>query len=100
MFKKSKINNNARIVAGYFWNWIKDGKNYLNIHDIKIDDFEISCNLGSSSTWAIDPESVNEAGCIHKCQRLEFDYIGVIIGNDLRYDNGIIIDFTKRAKTD
>ena len=60
----------------------------------------MSWNLGSSSTWAIDPESVNEVGCIHTCQGLEFDYVGVIIGEDLRYDDGIITDFTKRASTD
>lgn len=60
----------------------------------------MSWNLGSSSTWAIDPESVHEIGCIHTCQGLEFDYVGVIIGEDLRYSDGIITDFTKRARTD
>lgn len=98
--EKNKINNKSRMVAGYCWDWIKDGKNYSNIHDIKIDDFEISWNLRSSSTWAIDPESVNEAGCIHTCQGLEFEYVGVLIGDDLRYEDGIVTDFTKRAKTD
>lgn len=100
IIEKNNINNKSRIVAGYCWDWIKDGKNSSDIHDIKIDDFEISWNLGSSSTWAIDPESVNEAGCIHTCQGLEFDYVGVIIGNDLRYDDRIVTDFTKRARTD
>ena len=61
----------------------------------------MSWNLGNSSTWAIDPESINEAGCIHTCQGLEFDYVGVIIGDDLRYeDDHIVTDYTKRAKTD
>ena len=41
-----------------------------------------------------------EIGCIHTSQGLEFDYVGVIIGNDLRYEEGIITDFTKRAITD
>ena len=50
---------------------------------------------------AIAAESVDEAGCIHTCQGLEFDYIGVIIGDDLRYEDGkVITDYTKRAKTD
>ena len=88
------------MVAGYCWNWIKEGKNNSDYHDIKIGDFEMSWNLGSSNTWAIDPDSVNEIGCIHTCQGLEFDYVGVIIGDDLRYENGIITDFTKRARTD
>lgn len=99
--KLNEKNNKSRLVAGYCWNWISDGKNKSDIHDIVIDDFEISWNLGNSSTWAIDSNSVNEAGCIHTCQGLEFDYVGVIIGDDLRYENGhIITDYTKRAKTD
>lgn len=61
----------------------------------------MSWNLGNSSTWAIDKESVNEVWCIHTCQGLEFDYVGVIIGDDIRYEDGhIITDYTKRAKTD
>lgn len=100
ILEKNKINNKSRMVAGYCWNWIKEGKNDSHIHDIQIDDFGMSWNLGSSSTWAIDPESVNEIGCIHTCQGLEFDYVGVIIGEDMRYDDGIVTDFTKRARTD
>lgn len=100
ILEKNKINNKSRMVAGYCWNWIKEGKNDSHIHDIQIDDFEMSWNLGSSSTWSIDPESVNEIGCIHTCQGLEFDYVGVIIGEDMRYDDGIVTDFTKRARTD
>lgn len=51
--------------------------------------------------FAIDENSVNEVGCIHTAQGLEFDYVGVIIGDDLRYEEEhIVTDFTKRAKTD
>ncbi len=40
-------------------------------------------------------------GCIHTSQGLEFDYVGVIIGDDMRFENGrVITDYTKRAKTD
>ena len=101
--EKNKINNKSRIVAGYCWNWISEGKNNSNVHDIQIPEynFEMSWNLGNSTTWAIDSESINEVGCIHTCQGLEFDYIGVIIGDDLRYENNhIVTDYTKRAKTD
>jgi DUF2075 family protein len=101
--EKNKIDNKSRMVAGYCWNWITEGKNNSNIHDIEFPEynFGMSWNLGSSSTWAIDPTSVNEIGCIHTCQGLEFDYIGVIIGPDLRYEDGhIITDYSKRAKTD
>lgn len=101
--EKNKENNKSRMVAGYCWNWISEGKNNTNIHDIVIPEynFEMSWNLGNSQTWAIDPLSVNEIGCIHTCQGLEFDYVGVIIGDDMRYEDGrIVTDYTKRAKTD
>ena len=99
---KNRISKNkARILAGYCWDWKKEGVNDTSVHDIIIDDFEISWNLKNTTTFAIDDDSINEAGCIHTSQGLEFDYVGVIIGNDMRYENGkIITDFTKRAKTD
>ncbi len=101
IIEKNLVNNKARLLAGYCWKWISSGKNDTNIHDIVIDDFSMSWNLGNSSTWAIDENSVNEVGCIHTCQGLEFDYVGVIIGDDLRIEDGkIITDFTKRATTD
>lgn len=103
IFEKNKINNKARLLAGYCWDWIKDGKNKSDVYDITIPEynFAMSWNLGNSQTWAIDPNSVNEIGCIHTAQGLEFDYVGVIIGNDLRYENNkIVTDVTERAKTD
>ena len=61
----------------------------------------MSWNLGNSDSWAIDPDSVNEVGCIHTSQGLEFDYVGVIIGDDLIYEEDEVkTDYTKRAKTD
>ena len=100
IFEKN-TDNNARLLAGYCWNWIKEGKNDSDVHDIVIDDFSMSWNLGNSDTWAIDEDSVNEIGCIHTSQGLEFDYVGVIIGEDLRYDGEhIVTDFNERARTD
>jgi len=99
--EKNAAENKSRIVAGYCWNWISNGKNRSDVHDIVIGNFGMSWNLGSTTTWAIDETSVSEIGCIHTCQGLEFDYIGVIIGDDLRYENGkVITDPVKRAKTD
>ncbi|URM33139.1 DUF2075 domain-containing protein [Cytobacillus firmus] len=98
----NKINNKSRLLAGYCWEWPSDGRYDTKHKDISIPEhkFEISWNL-SDSIWAIDPNSVNEAGCIHTSQGLEFDYVGVLIGPDLRYENGqVITDYTKRAKTD
>lgn len=103
ILKKNMANNRSRMVAGYCWNWISEGKNDSRVHDITIPEFDfgMSWNLGNSATWAIDPDSIMEVGCIHTCQGLEFDYIGVIIGDDIRcIDGRIVTDFTKRAKTD
>ena len=78
-------------------------KKKSDIYDITIPEFNfaMSRNLENSTTWAIDQNSVNEIGCIHTAQGLEFDYAGVIIGNDLRYENDkVITDFKERAKTD
>lgn len=102
--EKNKINNKSRIVAGYCWEW-PTGKtrNDSNFHEIKIPkyNFEISWNLESDEIFAIGENSVKEAGCIHTVQGLEFDYVGVIVGDDLRYENGhIVTDYTKRAKSD
>ncbi|MCL1811645.1 MAG: DUF2075 domain-containing protein, partial [Methanomassiliicoccaceae archaeon] len=99
--EKNTANNKSRLVAGYCWNWISNGKNRSDVHDIVIGDFGMSWNLGSTATWAIDESSVAEISCIHTCQGLEFDYVGVIIGDDLRFEKGMVItDPAKRAKTD
>ena len=61
----------------------------------------MSWNLDNTKTWAIDEDSVNEIGCIHTSQGLEFDYVGVILGFDIRFEDGkIVTDFTERARTD
>ncbi|MFZ3591354.1 DNA/RNA helicase domain-containing protein [Bacillus sp. DJP31] len=99
----NKQKNKSRLVAGYCWDWIKEGKANSRFHDIVLSDhnFGMSWNLNNSETWAIDENSVHEIGCIHTCQGLEFDYVGVIIGDDLIYrDDKVQTDHTKRAKTD
>ena len=102
--EKNKVNNKSRLVAGYCWNWpTGNTRNDTNFHEITIPEhnFEISWNLDGGEAFAIGENSINEAGCIHTVQGLEFDYVGVIIGDDIRYENGhILTDYTKRAKTD
>ncbi|RMA82630.1 DUF2075 domain-containing protein [Umboniibacter marinipuniceus] len=89
---KNLINNKARIVAGYCWNWTskKDPKAY----DIAFEGFEFKArwNLADYGMhWIIHEESVSEVGCIHTCQGLELDYVGVIIGPDLIIRDGEVI---------
>ncbi len=99
--ERNRVANRARILAGYCWEWLKTEQNNTDYHDIKIGDFEMSWNLGNGEPFAVSDTSVNEVGCIHTSQGLEFDYVGVIIGDDMRFENGhVITDFTKRARTD
>jgi len=100
--EKNKPNNRARMVAGYCWKW--PSKKNKNLYDIVLTefDFRMKWNLTEDgSTWIISPNSVNEIGCIHTCQGLEVDYIGVIVGPDLVVRNGqVITDASKRASSD
>ena len=99
---KNKSNNKARMVAGYCWNWVS--KKSPNLYDIELDNgnYKARWNLASyGNEWIINDKSVDEVGCIHTCQGLEMDYVGVIIGNDLQVLNGRLITNPKaRAKTD
>ncbi|MHB0978070.1 MAG: DNA/RNA helicase domain-containing protein [Minisyncoccota bacterium] len=102
IFDKNKIDNKARLVAGYCWDWVS--KKDKNLNDIVFPeyDFGMKWNLASDgNVWIISPKSVNEIGCIHTCQGLEVDYVGVIVGDDFIVRNGeIITNPDKRAKTD
>jgi len=100
--EKNKVNNKARMVAGYCWNWVS--KKVPTSFDIELEqgDYRARWNLASyGNEWIINPKSVDEVGCIHTCQGLEVDYVGVIIGDDLDVDNGKLITNPKgRAKSD
>ena len=100
--EKNKVNNKSRVVAGYCWDWISQKR--PDLKDITIDpfDYKATWNLTSDgSEWIISPKSVEEVGCIHTCQGLEVDYVGVIVGRDLIAIDGILkTDPSARAKTD
>lgn len=102
IYEKNKVNNKARMVAGYCWKWLS--KNNPLMNDIVFPDFDFSAKWNLSDDgmlWIIKEESVKEVGCIHTCQGLEVDYIGVIIGPDLIVRNGkVITDASKRASED
>lgn len=95
LFDKIKAKNEqgykARMVAGFAWPWTpeKNGNVNADVFDIDISEYNFKMPWNSRKdqyTWAIEDEKVNQVGCVHTSQGLEFDYIGVIIGNDLRYN--------------
>lgn len=95
-------NNKSRVVAGYCWDWIS--KKNTNLSDIVIEEsgYSATWNLSShGGEWIINPNSIDQVGCIHTSQGLEVDYVGVIIGPDLKIQDGILVtEPSARAKTD
>ena len=98
--ERNQANNKARLVAGYCWDW--EGQEGPVESDIVFPEhgFAQRWNLDTDgSLWIVKPESVNEIGCIHTCQGLELDYVGVIIGPDLVVRDGEVeTDADKRSR--
>lgn len=83
----NKINNKTRMIAGYCYDWnVKNKKGDWDI--ILPNGFKAKWNLANDDHWAVNPNSFEEIGCIHTCQGMEFDYVGVFIGKDLYYKDG------------
>lgn len=99
--QKNRSNNKSRVVAGFCWDWTS--RNDPSKMDIIMPEFRFKArwNLSNDNTWSISEGSVQQIGCIHTCQGLEFDYVGVIIGPDIIYRDGhILVDPSKRSKDD
>ena len=96
----------ARLVAGWCWKWSKEQEQLLD-GDLKPEVTIPECNFAmpwetqttfnrnndnsykyakNSNTWCNTKEGVNQIGSVHSIQGWETDYIGVIIGPDLKYD--------------
>lgn len=99
---KNRANNCSRVVAGYCWKW--PSKKDPQAWDIELKRFGYRrrWNLDKDgSLWIVTPGSVEQVGCIHTCQGLELDYVGVIVGPDLVFRNGRVeTDVSKRASSD
>lgn len=99
--RKNQTNNKSRVVAGYCWDW--KSKQDHTAYDIVIPQFFFSkqWNFNSNEPWLIGERSVDQIGCIHTCQGLELDYVGVIVGPDLSYKNNhVVTDAFKRSPND
>jgi uncharacterized protein len=100
--KCNAVNNRARMVAGYCWDW--KSKRDAKAQDVMIPEhgFGMQWNLASDEgLWITAKDSVRQIGCIHTCQGLEVDYIGVIVGPDLVVRDGQVITRpNKRSKQD
>ena len=65
-----------------------------NVYDIEIDGHKYIWN-SQPTDWINSENSINEIGSIHTTQGFDLNYTGLIIGNELKYDDinhKIIVD--------
>jgi DUF2075 family protein len=95
--KDAEKGKTARLTAGFCWIWSKKlDENGELIKDVKIGNFAMPWETHEKISppkgyvkwyeWAYKPEGIKQVGCIYTAQGFEFDYIGVIVGSDLKYD--------------
>lgn len=99
----------CRTVAGYSWEWKTKGLSReeaeaQGLYDICLDGHKYVWNI-SNVEWILRQDSINEIGCVHTTQGYDLNYVGVILGNEIDYDqttNTIVIDksrfFDKNVK--
>jgi DUF2075 family protein len=92
IYELNKEKNKARMVAGYCWDWVSKGDSQLADIVFPGTDFSAQWNLNSDGgLWITAKHSVEQVGCIHTCQGLEVDHVGVIIGPDFVVRDGVVI---------
>jgi len=93
--------NKARLVAGYSWDWPTAGRQRRgHVKHVTVDGLSLPWNF-SGENWATAADGIDQVGCVHTCQGVEFDWLGVLIGPDLGFENGRVLgDPGKRASTD
>jgi len=94
--KKVDEKFSARMTGGFCWDWSKSYKDGTLHNDVVIGDYHRPWNARPEAKkfapgvppaiyWAYDPDGIEQIGCVYTAQGFEFDYVGVIIGNDLTY---------------
>jgi DUF2075 family protein len=79
--------NSARIVAGFCWPWSEPNPDGSLVNDVRIGDFEMPWEKKNQFwKWAQDDSGMEQVGTVYTAQGFEFDYIGVIFGNDLVFN--------------
>ena len=82
------------MLSGDVFPWISREDKTGTVKDIIIGNFEAAWNRTKS--FAVNPNSIDEVGCIHTSQGMEFEFVGLIIGDDLIYRDGkVVTDYTR-----
>lgn len=93
--------NKARLVAGYSWEWPSGGRRRgTTTAHVSADGLALPWNF-EGENWATSKDGIGQVGCVHTSQGLEFDWLGVLIGEDLVFRDGQVLGVPeKRARTD
>ncbi len=75
----------CRNAAGYAWKWKSKGKKDKSIYDIEIQGHKYRWN-STYENWIASRNSINEIGCIHTLQGYDLNYVGLIIGEDIKFN--------------
>lgn len=109
--QNDKDGQTARLCAGFCWPWSdKTDENGDLLKEVKIGSFAMPWETKDTIKprpkgyvqwyeWAYKPEGIKQVGCIYTAQGFEFDYIGVIVGKDLRYDKETGVLYTDITAT-
>jgi hypothetical protein len=87
----------ARLTAGFCWPWSDPTADGTLVSDVTVGSWTYPWNakpdagrlargIPKANFWASDPRGLDQVGCIYTAQGFEFDYVGVIFGDDLKYD--------------
>ncbi len=104
---ENELNNytNKKLIAGFTWEWNEpksDGSLPLDIY-IEKDAWSKAWNnknllkTKNYKSFYLD-NSLNEVACIYTAQGIEYDYIGLILGSDIDYQNGKFIYLPQNYK--
>jgi len=100
--QKKNNDNKARLVAGYSWKWPSgpERQRGTSAKHVTVDGLSLPWNYDGEN-WATSADGIEQVGCIHTIQGLEFDWMGVLIGADLVFKDGVVVgESAKRAQTD
>lgn len=95
---RASSGDSARMTAGFCWPWSDPNPDGSLPLDVQIGEFKrpwnakstathLAKSVPSSSLWAHDQRGLNQIGCVYTAQGFEFDYVGVIWGDDVVWNS-------------
>jgi DUF2075 family protein len=97
---KQHAGETARMSAGYCWPWSDPRSDGSLVDDVRIGGWARPWNVRSersvgdapgSAFWATDPHGFGQVGCVYTAQGFEYEWSGVIIGDDLVARDGRLL---------